>query len=258
MRKGPDVILGAWNGGLGDQLQFSTLPEEFYKQEGRETYIADGSDFRNKEIYGLVWGMNPYSKGVKEGKRTAGDIPEIEVKNHTGNWISNWEHLHGLMPTHDRPKIYYEPKKISGFEDTILVDFTATSLKFDGVGNGYELNRLEWTYAELKEMHPNKRFARVVFDQSVSESSVNVDCDTEVVVTSIYHYCDLMNSAYALWGLHSGSVALAAAVQRFNESLNINVFVSQTLYGNMIQWLDGDVPPFGAFYLDCVDYIVTL
>ena len=31
MRKGPDVILGAWNGGLGDQLQFSTLPEEFYK-----------------------------------------------------------------------------------------------------------------------------------------------------------------------------------------------------------------------------------
>jgi len=36
------------------------------------------------------------------------------------------------------------------------------------------------------------------------------------------------------------------------------VFVSQTLYGNMIQWLDGDVPPFGAFYLDCVDYIVTL
>ena len=83
MRKGPDVILGAWNGGLGDQLQFSTLPEEFYKQQARETYIADGSEFRNKEIYDLVWGKNPYIKGVKEGKRTAGDIPEIVVENAT-------------------------------------------------------------------------------------------------------------------------------------------------------------------------------
>ena len=107
-------------------------------------------------------------------------------------------------------------------------------------------------------MHPNKRFARVVFDQTVSESKVDVDCDTDVVVTSIYHYCDLMNSSYGLWGLHSGSVALATAVQRYNESLNVNVFVSQTLYGNMLKWLDDEVPPFGAFYLDCVDYVVTL
>ena len=27
-----DVYLKAWHGGLGDALQFSTLPEEFYKQ----------------------------------------------------------------------------------------------------------------------------------------------------------------------------------------------------------------------------------
>ena len=82
-----DVILGAYFGGLGDQLQFSTLPEEFYKQQGRETYLADGSNFRNKEIYDLVWGENPYIKGVVEGERTAGDLESIEVKNHTGNWI---------------------------------------------------------------------------------------------------------------------------------------------------------------------------
>jgi len=257
MRKGPDVILGAWNGGLGDQLQFSTLPEEFYKQQARETYIVDGSEFRNKEIYDLVWGKNPYIKGVKEGKRTAGDIPEIVVENTTDNWISNWEHLHGLKPTNTRPKIYYEPKKLEGFERTVLVDFTATSLKFDGVGNNYDLNRLQWEYAELKQCYPNKRFARVVFDQTVSESKLDVDCDTEVVVTSIYHYCDLMNSCDSLWGLHSGSVALAAAVQRYHELLNIKVFVSPTLYDNMIQWLENKVPPFGAFYLDCVDYVVT-
>ena len=35
-----DVYLKAWHGGLGDALQFSTLPEEFEKQQGRKTYIV--------------------------------------------------------------------------------------------------------------------------------------------------------------------------------------------------------------------------
>ena len=45
-----DVILSAWHGGLGDSLQFSTLPEEFYKQQGRDTYILENAPFRNPEI----------------------------------------------------------------------------------------------------------------------------------------------------------------------------------------------------------------
>ena len=51
-----DVFLKAYHGGLGDALQFSTLPEEFYKQEGRKTYIVEDAPFRNQEIYDLVWG----------------------------------------------------------------------------------------------------------------------------------------------------------------------------------------------------------
>ena len=31
-----DVYLAAYHGGLGDSLQFSTLPEEFYKQQGKK------------------------------------------------------------------------------------------------------------------------------------------------------------------------------------------------------------------------------
>ena len=49
-----DVILAAFHGGLGDNLQFSTLPEEFYKQQGRDTYISSQASFRNQEIYDLV------------------------------------------------------------------------------------------------------------------------------------------------------------------------------------------------------------
>ena len=54
-----DVLLGSYFGGLGDNLQFSTLPEEFFKQQGRDTYIVSETTFRNKEIYDLVWGCNP-------------------------------------------------------------------------------------------------------------------------------------------------------------------------------------------------------
>ena len=46
-----DVLIKAYHGGLGDCLQFSTLPEQFSRQQGRETYVLDESHFRNKEIY---------------------------------------------------------------------------------------------------------------------------------------------------------------------------------------------------------------
>ena len=67
-------------GDLRDSLQFSTLPEEFYKQKGRKTYVWGGATFRNQEIYDLV-GPNPYVHGVKDGEWNAGDLPTIEYSN---------------------------------------------------------------------------------------------------------------------------------------------------------------------------------
>ena len=118
-----DVLIKAYHGGLGDCLQFSTLPEQFSRQQGRETYVLDESHFRNKEIYDLVWGCNPYIKGVKSGHWNAGDIPDIQFTNRNGyhSCIRNWEELHGLTPTNDYPKIYYEPKKIEGYLSLIHI-----------------------------------------------------------------------------------------------------------------------------------------
>ena len=76
-----DVFIASFHGGLGDSLQFSTLPEEFYKQKGRKTYVWGGATFRNQEIYDLVWGANPYVHGVKDGEWNAGDLPTIEYSN---------------------------------------------------------------------------------------------------------------------------------------------------------------------------------
>ena len=76
-----DVLIAAYHGGLGDNLQFSTLPEQFALQQGRDTYVWDRAFFRNPEIAQLVWGTNPFIKGVKGGQWNAGDIPEIKFEN---------------------------------------------------------------------------------------------------------------------------------------------------------------------------------
>ena len=130
-----DVYLKAWHGGLGDALQFSTLPEEFEKQQGRKTYIVADAPFRNEGIYDLVWDKNPYVYGKKFGEWNAGDIPSIPYredgfleKNGTGNMILNWEKFHGLQPTNKYPKIYYEPEKDKGVNDLFIVDFTSTTV----------------------------------------------------------------------------------------------------------------------------------
>ena len=71
------IISQPW-GGLGDNLQFSTLPE-LYDKLGYEVYVSNNNKVRNKEIYDLVWGENPYIKGViddNEGTVVGSNSPE--------------------------------------------------------------------------------------------------------------------------------------------------------------------------------------
>ena len=231
-----DVLIGAWHGGLGDSLQFSTLPEEFYKQQGRETYVADGCNFRNKEIYDLVWGCNPYVKGVKEGRRNAGDIPEIEFTNKNGHHssITNWEELHGLEPNNSLPKIYYKPKKIEGYEDTILVDLSSVSLKHNGDKSSfppaYDGKEVRATYNKIREMYKECRFGAVQFVQDLETKTFTVLTDLDIPVRSIFHYCDLMASAYGVIGLYSGQSALSAAIIEYNPDLLSLCIVSEAVY----------------------------
>ena len=248
-----DVILGPYFGGLGDSLQFSTLPEEFHKQKGRETYISEGTTFRNREIYDLVWGANPYVKGVKAG-RNAGDLAEFNpVINHTGNWISNWEYLHGLEPTNTRPKIYYEPKTIEGLEDVILVDRSCITINLENTGYGYDVEQVEKTYRTIRRMYPEKRFLVTNFKGDIGEVNRYVpDADEEIEVESIFHYCDLMYSSHGICCFYSGSMVLATAVQRYKEDLNILCITSPSVYNS------GRTQMMCIFHFpDHVNYIIT-
>lgn len=237
-----EIILSAYHGGLGDNLQFSTLPEEYFKQKNIKTYIWSRSNFRNKEIYDLVWGCNPYILGIKEGEWEAGDTPQIKLKNIFNNCISNWEAAHGLLPRNKYPKIYYTPKFLKGFEDITLVDFSSISLS-------YSTEELKKIYLSYKNLN-NKNFLFLKFKNSLNNihNKNFINMTNEFEIKNIFEYCDLLNSCSEFLSTHSGQSHLAAAIKNsYNKNLTINTTIYKKEYDIHINR--------GTFLFDNVNYI---
>ena len=220
-----DVILSAYHGGLGDNLQFSTLPEEFHKQQGRDTYIWSEATFRNQEIYDLVWGHNPYVKGIKDGTWTAGDTPEIGHKTLISDCIMNWEALHGLEPTNRYPKIYYKPKKIYGFHNILLVDLSSISITYDS-------KKILDLYDTIKKTHSDMMFFGVEFTNKIKDATIiEPDVDNTILIEDIFTYVDLMYSSFGVVSLHSGQNHLASAIKnQYNKDLNVYCLMDDVEY----------------------------
>jgi len=241
-----DVFLKAYHGGLGDALQFSTLPEEFYKQQGRKTYILEDAPFRNPEIYDLVWDKNPYVHGKKAGVWNAGDIPEIPYQElcmsgkDSGNMISNWESFHGLKAVNSHPKIYYEPDMHDGFKDVFIVDYTSTTIDYDQ-------NELKRILEDTKKEYPDKRFLSVDFTKSVSSNSYDIGYDGYVEVESIFRYCDLIASSYGILTLSSGASHMSSAIKDYSPDLKSICVMSKKWYNYHKER--------GLFFFDNVDYV---
>ena len=219
-----DVILAAFHGGLGDNLQFSTLPEEFHKQQGRDTYISSQASFRNQEIYDLVWGCNPYIKGIKGGDWSAGDTPNRH-RVIESNCISNWEALHGLKPTNKYPKIYYEPEKISSFDNVILVDLSSISITYDE-------EKILKLYDAVRKTHEGMVFLSVEFTNKIKGATIiEPDVSGVVEIESIFTYVDLMYSSFGVVSLHSGQNHLASAIKnQYNNDLEVYCLMDEYEY----------------------------
>ena len=232
-----DVFLKAWHGGLGDALQFSTLPEEFYKQQGRKTYIVEDAPFRNPEIYDLVWDKNPYVHGKKAGVWNAGDLAEIPyqqlvadgkgILTHDSipNHISNWELFHGLKPVNTYPKVYYEPEKHTDTKDIFIVDFTSTSVN----DNREELIRC---LDKIRNEYPDRKFISVSFSDiiPIRDFSDDIKFDGYIEVENIFRYCDLISSVYGYVSLHSGGTHLSSALQEYSPDMKSFCILSKDWY----------------------------
>ena len=208
-----DVYLKAWHGGLGDALQFSTLPEEFSKQQDRKTYIVADAPFRNEGIYDLVWDKNPYVLGKKFGEWNAGDLPSIPYRED------------GLKPTNKYPKVYYEPEKDEGVKDLFIVDFTSTTVSDSKEDVIKCLDQLRNDYSDRK-------FVSVSFEDitPTKDLSDDIKFDGYIEVENIFRYCDLISSVYGYVSLHSGGTHLSSALKEYSPNLNSICILSKEWY----------------------------
>ena len=126
---GKAVIIHQPWGGLGDNLQFSTLPERFAELD-IQVFISTSNVLRNPEIHELVWGCNPYVAGVSDQPPNAGAVRGAITSKLPLSipFVERIEAAHGFEPRNRLPKIYYHPSPLPAMSDTILIDLSSTSV----------------------------------------------------------------------------------------------------------------------------------
>jgi hypothetical protein len=212
------IVLLERFGGLGDNLQFSTLPEEFKKQKNLDFYIHQSTynNFRNKEIFSLVWEMNPYFKGVSNETPNAGHVHRFPSDE---NMICDIETMHELECKNETFKLYYEPKKIGSFN--IIFDLTSISFKDYYTQNKEQLNKI--IEEILVDYDTNIYFPE--FTNLKSENYlpiVKIPNAKKIEVGNIFEYCDLISSCNNFVGLHSGGSHLATTYKnKFGFKVNL-------------------------------------
>jgi hypothetical protein len=211
------ILYQPW-GGLGDNLQYSTLPKRF-AEIGIDFYISDKNVYRNNEIYSLVWGMNPYVKGINSEEYNSGDI-DFNRNFSNKNIIYNQESIHGLNPINEIPEIYYNPGYIKDVEDSILIDVNTVTLPPEMSDN---------IISELREKYPNREIVAPRFKNKLANNlhKKNITPDRFLDIESIFHYCDVIHSSYHFICPFSGQSVLAAALDKKETTCYIpNNFIS--------------------------------
>ena len=147
------VISQPW-GGLGDNLQYSTLPK-LYSELGCDVYISRTNAYRNPEIYDLVWKLNPYVKGETDEPPNAGACRPLQFI--TDQFITNIERSHGLLHGTDiYPSIYYTPTKIPSLENTLIYDITSIS-------SAYSDEYINRSFTQIFDKYPECDKKKIIF-----------------------------------------------------------------------------------------------
>lgn len=204
------IIHQPW-GGLGDNLQYSTLPEQLSKQ-GHEVWLSKFNACRNQEIFDLAWKHNKFLRGISEEQPNCGWIG-VDPQQPTYG-INKWELLFGADPSEGLPKIYWEPPLLKGFENTVIVDLNFSSCTY------FEDKVMAVLYREVAQRWPNRDIRQVAFTKKVSHHSYLSKFE-QIEVSDIWHYCSLITSCRAVVTLLTGSSPLAAAIKKFNATPQI-------------------------------------
>jgi len=271
------IIISPYYGGLGDHLSYSTLPEEFFKQKGTKVYISNYANYRNNEIYELLWKYNPYVIGRIKKKNTFDDARLFKKYN----IIQNIERIHKLKINNKYPKIYYRPKN-KNLKKIFVVDISSVTLSYSSEELEIiykEINRLRKKFKDfkfasvkfnkiivkkkkisflkkLKFFIKNKKiYGKIEPDSRGMYSYLNkhfyypMKLDQEIKVNSIFEYCDLISSCSGFVSLHSGQSHLSSAIKyQFNKSLKSFCIIQKKWYLHHLNK--------GRFIFDNINYII--
>ena len=199
------ILYQPW-GGLGDNLQYSTLPER-YSELGFDFYISAYNVYRNPEIYELVWKCNPYVKGISFENPNIGSCIEYIRHDSNKSIVYNQEICHGFSPINDIPKIYYNLKR-ENYSNCVLVDISSISV--DPVKPNDFNNYLEENFNDK----------RILIPKFLKDLGNKIDVDfkyyEEVFIDYIFKYIYLINSVdYFLCGF-SGQSVIASSINKKN------------------------------------------
>lgn len=217
-------------GGLGDHLAFSTLPE-ICSKNNYDFYISKKSKFRHNEIYSLVWEINPYFNGLSDEEPNCGhgNYTNLEGYNYNISLHRNFEIKMGfgdcvLENKSEYPSIYYNPKKITKYENHILIDLNSFSL-FD-----YNIDIIK----NHIEKHNDSKILFILPTYSSSVLDINFFNHlnmTQIKTKDIFHYVDLIFSCKKFICLWSGSSVLSATIKnQYNKDLEIDCFKNYNIH----------------------------
>lgn len=213
-----DLVLHVPWGGLGDHLQFSTLPE-IYSRAGYRVFVSSRNQYRNREIYDLVWGANPYVLGESDAEPNIGAVAPCQ--RWTDSIVSDWEVGHRLGIQNHYPKIYYKPNILPELRGFTIIDLTSVSDTYDP----------EVLHRAVREYIPKDKVSQACFQQDIVDKDYCLTFEANGglgihpwFVKDIFHYCDIIASCSELVTCMSGAAVLAASMKPLPK---VTVFMAQ-------------------------------
>lgn len=208
--------------GLGDHLQFSTLPEVL-SGLGFQVHQHSSSIFSNNEIEDLLYGCNPFIKGKSFGEWDYGDGSLNWNYSHKfKSFIRNIEFASGLDPKNDYPKTYYQPKKIGNFDG--IIDLGSVCLK-----ESLDYEKSSKIILDLiSSEYPGSKF--LVVENKYFESKNFLGLET-YQVSSLRNYVDLISSSKVYISFLSGGHGLASSIRHFGFDIDQYCILPEYLVG---------------------------
>jgi len=221
------IISQPW-GGLGDNLQFSTLPELFHNK-GCHVYISENNQVRNHEIFDLVWKQNPYIKGIitdSEGMLVGSSMQDKwPPESQNEYFMHRVEIAHGFTGTNFYPKIYYNPSYIPELSNNIIIDLTGSSQVYN-IEKYVEyidffVPLIENKNKQIKVLYFEKINPVKIFEEVYKYLEQKIKHIEYLKINSLIHYCDVIKSCDTLIIVNSGINSLSSAIKKDNITPNI-------------------------------------